>query len=69
MNADVILFEIRRKRLSLEYSQEYMASMLSISQSNYNRIESGSILLTLPMLFDIIKILELDFNEITSKTK
>jgi len=52
-----ILNEIRKKRLSLNYSQENMATQLGITQSAYNKIENGTRDLTVKMLLKIKKFL------------
>ena len=59
MNVDKILLQIRAKRQSLNYSQEYVASVLHISQSSYNKIENGTTELTVTTLLQIAQILEL----------
>ena len=41
MNTDKILSKIRSKRQELNYSQEYVASVLQMKQANYNKIENG----------------------------
>lgn len=59
MNVDKILLQIRAKRQSLNYSQEYVASVLQISQGSYNKIENGTTELTVKMLLEIAQILDL----------
>lgn len=64
METGLILAKIRSKRLELNYSQEYMAIMLQMKQSNYNKIENGKVEMTLTLLSKIINILRLDYNEL-----
>lgn len=47
---------LRRKR---EYSQEYMAFMLNISQNAYSRLENGKTPLTVNRLFEICDLLKI----------
>jgi transcriptional regulator with XRE-family HTH domain len=64
MNVDKILTKIKIKRQHLNYSQEYMASVLQMKQANYNKIENDRIELTVSILFEIDKILDLDILEL-----
>ncbi len=48
------LRSLRRKK---EYSQEYMAFMLNISQNAYSRLENGKTPLTINRLFEICALL------------
>lgn len=53
-----ILTKIRLKRLEKNFSQDYLASKIGISQSYYARIESGKNELTLTSLLKIATVLE-----------
>lgn len=53
-----VLNKIRLKRLERNYSQDYLASKIGISQSYYARIESGKNALTLENLLKIAVTLE-----------
>jgi transcriptional regulator with XRE-family HTH domain len=64
MSVDKILTKIKINRQHLNYSQEYMASVLQMKQANYNKIENGGIELTVSILFEIDKILDLDILEL-----
>lgn len=64
MIIDKILSKIRSKRQSLNYSQEYVASLLQISQGSYNKIENGITELTVNTLFEIFEILDIDKAEL-----
>jgi len=64
LNTNKILSKIRAKRHALNYSQEYMALLLAMKQSNYNKIENGKVELSIPMLYKIAKILDLNPQEL-----
>jgi transcriptional regulator with XRE-family HTH domain len=64
MNTNKILSKIRTKRHALNYSQEYMALLLKMKQSNYNKIENGKVELSIPLLYKIAKILDLNPQEL-----
>ena len=49
---------IRKKREMRNYTQEYLAYKLNISQNAYSKIELGYTKITLERLFDIADILE-----------
>jgi transcriptional regulator with XRE-family HTH domain len=69
MIIDKILSKIRSKRQALNYSQEYVASLLKISQGSYNKIENGTTELTVNMLFEISHILNIDNAELFQLNK
>jgi transcriptional regulator with XRE-family HTH domain len=50
--------KIRLQRLTKNFSQEYMAFMLNISQAAYSKIERGETVLTLPRIYEIAEILQ-----------
>lgn len=60
---------IRSARIEKNYSQEYVASKLNISQSYYGRIENGKANLDLKILDEILEILEIDYLEFFTKIK
>lgn len=55
---NTLAFNIKHIREIKRYTQEYMASELGISQSNYQRIESGQIKISAERLSQIAKALE-----------
>lgn len=57
-------FRIRKKRNELQYSQEYMASQLGISQPAYANLENGETKLNTKRLEKIAKILEVDMIDL-----
>lgn len=64
MITDKILAKIRSKRQELNYSQEYMASVLQMKQANYNKIENGKVELSVAVLFKIASLLDLNVDEL-----
>ncbi len=57
-------FRIRKKRNELQYSQEYMANQLGISQPAYANLENGETKLNTKRLEKIAKILEVDLIDL-----
>jgi len=55
-----IAANIRAKREKKNYTQEYLAYKLDISQNAYSKIELGYTKITLERLFQIAEILEMD---------
>lgn len=51
--------KIRIQRQIKNYSQQYMAFMLEISQAAYSNIERGTTVLTIPRVFEIAEVLEI----------
>lgn len=64
MNTDKILAKIRIKRQQLNYSQDYVASVLQMKQANYNKIENGKVELSVQVLFKIARLLDLNVDEL-----
>ena len=60
---------IRKMRIEKNYSQEYLASKLNISQSYYGRIENGKANLDLETLNEILVVLEIDCIDFFAKIK
>lgn len=58
-----ILGIIKQKRNELDYSQEYMATKLRISQGMYSKIELGLLSMERSILYEILFILGLDAEE------
>ena len=54
---------IRNKREELNYTQEYLAAKLHISQNAYSKIELGYTKITLERLFQIAEVLDTDLME------
>lgn len=59
-----IAANIRSKREYRNYTQEYLAAKLNISQNAYSKIELGYTKITVERLFQIAAILEFDVSEL-----
>jgi transcriptional regulator with XRE-family HTH domain len=59
-----IAANIRNKREQRNYTQEYLAVKLNISQNAYSKIELGYTKITVERLFQIAAILEFDVSEL-----
>jgi transcriptional regulator with XRE-family HTH domain len=59
-----MLQRIRKRRGELNYSQEYMAMKLHISQKGYSKIELNTVKLTADRLCEICEILGMDIAEV-----
>lgn len=53
-----VAVKIRIMRRNREYSQEYMALLLNISQNAYSRLENGKTPITIDRLYQICSILQ-----------
>ena len=51
---------IRKVRAYRDYTQDYLAAKLNISQNAYSKIELGYSKITIDRLFEIAQILEID---------
>ncbi len=60
----VVLNNIRKRREELNFSQEYMAAKLNISQAAYSKIESGKTEFTFADAITICRILGTNLNEV-----
>ena len=60
---------IRNKREELNYTQEYLAAKLHISQNAYSKIELGYTKITVERLFQIADILETDLSELINSER
>ncbi|MDB5011539.1 MAG: helix-turn-helix protein [Mucilaginibacter sp.] len=60
---------IKNKRIYRNYTQEYLALKLHISQNAYSKIELGYTKITLERLFEIADILEFDVVEFLNADK
>jgi transcriptional regulator with XRE-family HTH domain len=55
---------IRKKREQKNYTQEYLAYKLNISQNGYSKIELGYTKITVERLFQIAEVLEISVGEL-----
>jgi transcriptional regulator with XRE-family HTH domain len=60
---------IRNKREELNYTQEYLAAKLNISQNAYSKIELGYTKITVERLFQIANILEAELGDLITIEK
>jgi transcriptional regulator with XRE-family HTH domain len=58
---------IKNARLYRNYSQDYLAMKLSISQNAYSKIELGYTRVTMRRLFVIAEVLEIDVVELLNQ--
>jgi transcriptional regulator with XRE-family HTH domain len=61
--------KIRIRRLTKNYSQEYMAFMLDISQAAYSNLERNETDLTVKRIYEIAEVLEISPFELLPKPK
>lgn len=61
---ETVLKRIRLERFNKDFSQEYVANQLKISQSFYASIESGKSKLTVDLLFKLAELLEVQTEEL-----
>ncbi len=59
-----LAFKIKKARVSKGFSQEDISKKLNMSQSAYAKIENGITKLDIERLLDIVKILELDIQDL-----
>jgi transcriptional regulator with XRE-family HTH domain len=64
-----IAANIRKTREHLNYTQEYLAAKLSISQNAYSKIELGYTKITVERLFQIAAILDTDIHDLINTEK
>jgi len=64
LEAKEIVANIRKIRDYRDYTQDYLALKLGISQNAYSKIELGYSKITLDRLFHIALILEVEVNDI-----
>lgn len=60
---------IREARIKKEYSQDFVAHYLDISQSKYSRLEKGEIMFDITELSKLIDLLELNPLEVIDFTE
>jgi len=63
LKAKAIVANIRKIRAEKNYTQDYLAAKLGISQNAYSKIELGYSSITLNRVIEIADILEIDFSE------
>ena len=58
--------KVRRIREEKQWTQEFIANKLEISQNTYSKIESGSIKLTIDRISELSKILDVPIEDMLS---
>jgi transcriptional regulator with XRE-family HTH domain len=61
---EMIATKIRILRRNREFSQEYMAVMLQISQNAYSRLETGKTPMTIDRFYEVCQILQIKPSEL-----
>lgn len=61
--------KIRIRRLTKNYSQQYMSFMLDISQAAYSNLERDETELTIKRIYEIAEVLEISPFELLPKPK
>jgi transcriptional regulator with XRE-family HTH domain len=64
MKIKEVAYNVRKRRETLNYTQEYLAAKLNISQNAYSKIELGYTKITLERLFQIAEVLETNLIEL-----
>ncbi|RYD70863.1 MAG: XRE family transcriptional regulator [Sphingobacteriales bacterium] len=64
-----VAVNIRKQRETKNYTQEYLAAKLKISQNAYSKIELGYTKITLERLFQIAEVLETDMMGLVNTEK
>lgn len=64
MTVSTILDRVRHRRIALNYSQEYLAAKLKISQNTYSKTELNNSKLTVERLLEICAILDVDVKDV-----
>ncbi|MBL4677035.1 MAG: helix-turn-helix transcriptional regulator [Mucilaginibacter sp.] len=64
-----VAINIRKRREDLNYTQEYLAAKLNISQNAYSKIELGYTKITVERLFQIADILDSELTDLISPNK
>ena len=65
-NVKIVAGNIKTARLYRNYSQDYLALKLNISQNAYSKIELGYTRVTMDRLFMIAEVLEVDVIDLIS---
>jgi transcriptional regulator with XRE-family HTH domain len=66
LKAKAIITNIRKIREFRDYTQDYLAAKLNISQNAYSKIELGYSSITVARLIQIAEILEIDLAALVS---
>jgi len=66
LTATAIMQNIRGIRITKQYSQDYVAAKLNISQNAYSKMELGYTEISVERLLKVVGILEVDIVELLS---
>jgi transcriptional regulator with XRE-family HTH domain len=62
-NGKLLAMAIRSRRLQLNYTQEYIAYKLNMSQNAYSKLELGYTAVTIERLVELCNALEVDVHD------
>lgn len=62
-----ILYQLRRKREKLNYTQAYVGTRIGYGQNAYSKIEMGVTELRLGVFLDLCQLLKLDVLEVIER--
>jgi transcriptional regulator with XRE-family HTH domain len=62
-NGKLLAMAIRSRRLQLNYTQEYIAYKLNMSQNAYSKLELGYTAVTIERLVELCSALEVDVHD------
>ncbi|AMR34036.1 hypothetical protein A0256_22605 [Mucilaginibacter sp. PAMC 26640] len=63
-NEKALAMVVRARRLQLNYTQEYVAFKLNLSQNAYSKLELGNTTISVSRLFELCEALEIDALEL-----
>jgi len=69
LTAATIMQNIRSIRIAKQYSQDYVAAKLNISQNTYSKMELGRTEITVERLLNLAVVLELDLIDLLNPEK
>jgi transcriptional regulator with XRE-family HTH domain len=69
ITATAIMQNIRSIRIAKQYSQDYIAARLNISQNAYSKMELGRTEITVERLLNVACILEIELAELLNPEK
>lgn len=61
---ELVVIRIKERRIMLNYTQQYVATRLKISQNAYSKIESGRAGFTVERLYQIAEILQIEIQHL-----
>lgn len=61
---ELVVIRIKERRILLNYTQQYVAGRLKISQNAYSKIESGRAGFTVERLYQIAEVLQVEVQHL-----